>query len=212
MKLLDLFCCQGGASHGYALAGFEVTGVDLSPQKHYPYEFIQADALAYLAEHGHEYDAIVASPPCQAWSEATPVEIRATLPKLIAPTRAILKLLGKPYIIENVENARHDLIDPVMLCGTMFGLPVWRHRYFEASFPVFPPSASCDHSARPVTIHSGSHTRKKYGNTGAAAMREALGCPWMTTKGLHECIPPAYTKFLGEQLMAHIWLSRGITS
>jgi DNA (cytosine-5)-methyltransferase 1 len=200
-RLLDLFCGQGGAGMGYHRAGFEVTGVDLSPQPRYPFAFIQADALDYLAAHGHEYDVIHASPPCQGYSEATPIRIRHTLPRLIAPTREAGARAGKPYIIENVEGARRELRDPLMLCGTMFGLPVWRHRYFETvGFSPVAPSP-CDHRGRPVTIHCGSNTRKTRGVTTAAEARAALGIDWMTLAGLYESIPPAYTEYLGRQLL-----------
>jgi DNA (cytosine-5)-methyltransferase 1 len=203
-RLLDLFCGAGGAAMGYHRAGFDVTGVDRAPQKRFPFRFIQGDALAYLREHGHEYDAIVASPPCQAYSQATPLHHREVLPRLIAPTRDLLMELGKPYVIENVENARAELRDPVMLCGTMFGMPVWRHRYFECGGFALTVTGKCSHDAPPVTIHSGSHTRKLRGNTGVVAMREAMGIDWMTGKELYEAIPPAYTEFVGRALMDEV--------
>ena len=199
-KLLDLFCCQGGAGMGYHRAGFEVTGVDLHPQKRYPFTFIQGDALEYLREHGHEYDVIHASPPCQAYSESTPMKSRANYPKLIGPLRSLLQDIGQPYIIENVEGARSELVNPIMLCGTMFGLPVWRHRYFEMPGFSFPAPAGCDHRHRPVTIHCGSNTRKTRAFTTADEARKALGVEWMSLAGVYECIPPAYTQYLGQQI------------
>lgn len=131
--LLDTFCKAGGAGMGYHLAGFEVVGVDIEPQKHYPFEFHKADALEFIAQHGHEFDVIHASPPCQFGSEATPMAARANHENLIPATREALKHAGRPYVIENVENVRVWLKNPVMLCGSMFNLPVWRHRYFELS-------------------------------------------------------------------------------
>src|SRR3989304_4174740 len=104
--VLDLFCGGGGSSMGYFDAGFRVIGVDIAPQKHYPFTFIQADALEYCAAHGAEFDAIHASPPCQRYSIATPIRHRDNHPDLIAPTRVALQLTGKPFVIENVENAR----------------------------------------------------------------------------------------------------------
>ena len=202
-RLLDLFCCQGGAAMGYHRAGFEVVGVDIAPQPRFPFSFVRADALEYLRQHGHEYDLIHASPPCQAYSEATPLRHRERLPRLIAPVRDLLLALGQPYIIENVAGARAELRDPLMLCGTMFGLPVWRHRYFELGNGVdvaqLPPA--CRHNGPPVTLHSGSNTRKVRGNTTTKQAAEAMGIDWMTLGGLQESIPPAYTKWLGGQVL-----------
>jgi DNA (cytosine-5)-methyltransferase 1 len=131
VKLLDTYCGAGGCAVGYHRAGFEVVGVDINPQPRFPFEFHQGDAIEYIREHGHEFDVIHASPPCQRFSEATPMERRDKHPDLIAPTREAMQATGKPYVIENVENARAELANPVKLCGTMFGLPIWRHRYFE---------------------------------------------------------------------------------
>jgi DNA (cytosine-5)-methyltransferase 1 len=136
-RLLDLFCCEGGAGEGYRRAGFEVTGVDIEHRDYKPGKFVQADALAYLLEHGHEYDAIHASPPCQAYSNggnSARVRAQADRPRLIDPIRAALDALGKPYVIENVAGAVRvgALRCDVLLCGSMFpGLAVQRHRAFE---------------------------------------------------------------------------------
>jgi DNA (cytosine-5)-methyltransferase 1 len=136
-RILDLFCGAGGASAGYARAGFDVVGVDLNPQPRYPFEFHQADALTFPLDG---FDAIHASPPCQAYST-----MRRGLwkdrehPDLIAPIRDRLIGADVPYVIENVEGARRLLVNPVLLCGTMFGLgtkegnQLRRHRYFECS-------------------------------------------------------------------------------
>jgi len=217
MRLLDTFCGAGGAAVGYHRAGFAVVGVDVEPQPHYPFEFHQAEALAYIREHGHEFDVIHASPPCQRFSEATPVEYRDAHPDLITPTRALLQEIGKTYVIENVEGARSALVKPVMLCGTMFGLPIWRHRYFEIWPYWFLSPATCKHHRRPITVHSGSHTRKTWepvlctgGGDGKRAKRKtfrpresvavvrwAMGIDWMTQAELSQAIPPAYTEWLG---------------
>ena len=121
-RLLDLFCSAGGAAMGYHRAGFDVTGVDINPQPRYPFAFVQGDALEYVAAHGHEYDAIHASPPCQRYSKATIVHagVRETHPDLVAPARELLVASGAEWIIENVVGA--PLIAPARLCGTMFGL------------------------------------------------------------------------------------------
>jgi site-specific DNA-cytosine methylase len=129
-KLLDLFCGAGGAGQGYIDAGFEVTGVDIADQPDYPGAFIQGDALAYLASHGHEYDAIHASPPCQASSALTKGTNKGReYLNLIPATRALLELTGRPTVIENVQGS--DLRRDLTLCGEMFDLGVIRHRYFE---------------------------------------------------------------------------------
>lgn len=206
-RLLDLYCCAGGAGEGYRLAGFDVTGVDIRPQPRNPHRFILGDALAYLAEHGHEYDAIHASPPCQGYSHLTPEAHKGNYPKLIPQLRAMLRELGKPYIIENVAGARHELENPVMLCGSMFGLRTQRHRYFETSFAIVAPCA-CDHSQIPllVTTASKASRAKRF----ALGMQPktvknaplAYGIDWMTCEGLKECIPPAYTEYLGRAVLS----------
>ena len=146
-RLLDLFSGACGAAMGYARAGFDVVGVDNRPQKNYPFAFIQADALEYVAEHGHEYDAIHASPPCQGYSimNNLPWLKGREYPLLILPTLDALERLGKPYVIENVMGARYGQrglakrgledhgLQAGWLCGWMFGLPFQRHRLFASN-------------------------------------------------------------------------------
>ena len=200
---LGLFCCEGGAGMGYALAGYEVTGVDIVDQPRYPFEFVLGDALEYLETHGCEYDLIHASPPCQGYSNLTPEAHKGKYPKLIPALREILKRLGKPYVIENVAGARHELDNPVMLCGSMFGLRTRRHRYFETNFPVSAPS-SCNHSEMPLLVTTASKaSRAKRHALGILPKSvknapAAYGIDWMSCEGLKECIPPAYTRYLGE--------------
>lgn len=214
-RLLDLFCCEGGAGHGYALAGFDVTGVDITDQPNYPYRFVRADALAYVAEHGTEYDVIHASPPCQGYSTMTSAAARARWPRLIAPTRAALAATGRPWLIENVEGARRHLDHPVKLCGSGLGLAVRRHRYFETTLPLM--GAPCAHGTRvPFGVYGGHGDRGQiYRRPGTghrrsvkvrdlAHAREVMGMPWASWRGVVEAIPPAYTLFLGEQIMALI--------
>lgn len=136
-RLLDLYCGAGGAGTGYARAGFEVVGVDWKPQKRYPFTFVQGDAIEYLREHGHEFDAIHASPPCQAHSNITPDKSKHV--DMIPITRQTLQQIGKPHIIENVPGAKKAMVNPVMLCGAQFDLKVYRHRFFESSFPLLTP-------------------------------------------------------------------------
>jgi DNA (cytosine-5)-methyltransferase 1 len=226
-KLLDLFCGAGGAAMGYHRAGFDVVGVDIAPQKHYPFEFHQADALEYLAEHGVEFSAIHASPPCQAFSDLRHMPNHHDHVSLIEPVRRLLIASGRPFVIENVEGA--PLFDPVVLCGTMFGLGVkdanaelWRHRQFEINWPRFlvPP---CNHRAKSRVIGVyGGHGRDRrrvitvVGHTGGSSNRdgcqqftvaqraEAMGIDWMTGAELSQAIPPAYTEFIGRQLMQYL--------
>lgn len=215
MRLLDLFCCAGGAAMGYHRAGFEVVGVDVEPQPNYPFEFIQADALSLDPAWIASFDAIHASPPCQSYSDLAKRNKNAhEWPRLIEPVRQMLTASGRPYIIENVEGA--PLLDPVMLCGTMFpGLRVIRHRLFESNMQLSAPP----HGKHPLVF---THDKRKAhygkldqdtsfvqvtggGNCTMANARDALGIDWMRTKTeLNESIPPAYTEFLGRQIVALI--------
>lgn len=220
MRLLDLFCCAGGAGAGYARAGFTVTGVDVEPQRRYPFAFLQRDVLTLSADWIREhFDAVHASPPCQGYTEmVAPGQVGA--PRLIDETRALLEATGLPWIIENVEGARSAMRSPLLLCGTMFGLgaqghELQRHRLFESNVDLATPS--CAHSARPVIGVYGGHARNRSasnGNRGSTrdvwagghgvAASAALGIDWMTLAEMSEAIPPAYTEFLGVQLAAHI--------
>lgn len=205
-KLLDLHCGAGGAAKGYSDAGFEVTGVDIAPQPHYPYEFVQADALEFLAQHWWKFDAIHASPPCQKFSKMTRCRpgLADTLPDLVTPTRAHLDFYNKPYVIENVPGA--PLKAPIMLCGTMFGLELYRHRLFECNFRAKAPthlfhrvSAVHPDQWKPGLIMS------VVGNCAPIAhAREIMQIDWMTREELAEAIPPAYTEYIGG------WLRRRI--
>jgi DNA (cytosine-5)-methyltransferase 1 len=213
MKLLDLFCGAGGAGKGYIDAGFDVTGIDIAPQPDYPGTFIQDDALAYLAAHGHEYDAIHASPPCQASSALTKGTNKGReYLNLIPATRALLALHEKPTIIENVQGS--DLRRDLTLCGEMFGLAVIRHRYFELSgFPYIPTP----HKPHRGVIKGWNHGKlnpdgvyyQVYGAGGrkgtVAEWQDAMGIHWTDNrKSIAEAIPPAYTRFIGGQVMAYL--------
>lgn len=203
--LLDAFCKAGGAGMGYHLAGFEVVGVDIEPQKNYPFEFHQADALEFITEHGHEFDVIHASPPCQFGSVQTALRYRGNHKNYIPEVRELLQRIGKPYVIENVENVRSHLVNPIKLCGSMFGLNLWRHRYFEVWPDMFWLTPPCNHSQLPVLI-TGT-TRRKVGGRfefTAQECRDASGLHWMTRAELDEAIPPAYTRWLGERLLETI--------
>ena len=214
-KLLDLYSGAGGAARGYQQAGFHVTGVDIKPQSRYAGDvFIQADALEYLAEHGREYDAIHASPPCQGYSRMLCVTGGTTKPKLIAETRGVLQVTGRPYVIENVEMAKDDMQNWVLLCGTGFGLRVRRHRLFETAplLPVLVPPCHCKNGVRDgVLIGHRLRGPKPPGQVvppifTERELRAAIGVEWMSMVEMRESIPPAYTRFLGEHLLATVAL------
>lgn len=202
-RLLDLFCCAGGAAKGYADAGFDVTGVDIRPQPRYPFAFVQGDALAYLAEHGWNFDAVHASPPCQQYSVTRSRHKDREYPDLLAATRSALILNDRAWVIENVVGAPFHF--HVQLCGTMFGLRVYRHRRFESSFLMFQPHHP-KHSG-PALYQRGRKARYEAGgfvtvtgNVGSYC-GPAMGIDWMTGEELSQAIPPAYTKWIGEHLM-----------
>jgi DNA (cytosine-5)-methyltransferase 1 len=189
---------------GYYQAGFDVTGVDLFPQPRYPFKFIQADAVEYLREHGHEYAGAHASPPCQAHTNAQKI-MGNEHPDLISPTREVLLELGIPFVIENVPGA--PLNDPFELCGAMFALGTYRHRLFETNFNV-------DALEHPTHVARTTKMGRKpvdgemmhvVGNfSGVEKAKQAMGIDWMTRDGLRESIPPAYTKYIGAYLMEEI--------
>lgn len=218
-RCLDLYCCKGGAGYGYHLAGFEVTGVDIIPQPGYPFEFVQADAIEYLLAHGHLFDFIHASPPCQAHSDLRNTWNAHEHADLIPATREALQAIGRPYVIENVEGA--PLKDPVVLCGSMFGLGaegyrLERHRQFESSFPLPQPDHACKGNSRPVIgIYGGKVRNRRAIPSGSQQSRvgttlplelgqEAMGIDWMNRKGLSQAIPPAYTRWIAETWLASL--------
>lgn len=208
MKILDLFCCAGGAAMGYHRAGFEVVGVDINPQPNYPFKFIQADAVEYPLDG---FDAVHASPPCQKHST---LQYRTGLDYVcfIDSTRQRLKEWGGTWIIENVVGA--PLIDPVRVCGSAFGLGVRRHRLFESNIEL--RGTECNHAVQPEPIDvSGTGGRRlgarldgKGGNSrkprNLEEAREVMGIHWMVRRELSQAIPPAYTEYLGHQLMAYL--------
>ena len=222
-RLLDLFCCAGGAARGYADAGFDVLGVDVEPQPRYPFAFLRADVLALEPRFLAYFDAVHASPPCQGYTALRHAPGAKGAPRLIAPVRALLQAAGRPWVIENVEEARVELRAPVLLCGSMFGLgargaQLLRHRLFETSFPLKPPSPCAHDQERPVVGVYGGHarirssrfggrtTRDDWGTGGhKPVMSEAMGgMPWATCAEMSEAIPPAFTAHIGRQLLDHV--------
>lgn len=213
-RLLDLFCCAGGAGKGYHDAGFDVVGVDIDIQERYPFKFIQADALSYVAEHWQEFDAIHASPPCQAYSAMKVMFDAKVHPELIEPTRVLLEATGLPYVIENVPGA--PMLNALTLCGSMFGLgaagfQLRRHRQFESNVMLMAPGR-CAHRQPTIGIYGG-HVRCRsamFWRDSAADFPgyhkkelagEAMRIDWMTMNQMSEAIPPAYTEFIGGQLL-----------
>ena len=228
-RLLDLFACEGGAGVGYDRAGWRVEGVELDKNRaaRYPFTVHVTDAIEYVKEHGHEYDAIHASPPCQWYTRGNaprrgePSKWERTIP----PIREALEATGKPYVIENVKDAGWDLRNPVTLCGCMFDLTtidtdgirihLQRPRLFETNWGMTAPRA-CDHSAHEwvAGAYGGARRDKyeaKYVRRGGyvppdkEVVKALLGVEHdMTWQGLYECLPPAYTEHVGRQLLEHL--------
>ena len=250
-RLLETHGCQGGAHAGYVRAGWDVTGVDIDKRhaRYYPGELVIADAATYIREHGHEYDAIHTSPPCQWYTRGNAPRRgqESKWERTIPPIREALESTGRPYVIENVKDAGWDMHDPVRLCGCMFDLSVrdytctaashedriahlisgacdrtngvtvhlQRPRLFETNWPLAAPRA-CDHSTHEwvAGAYGGARRDKfeaKYVRKGGYVPREKsvvkalLGIEHdMTWNGLYECLPPAYTEFIGSRLLAYL--------
>lgn len=204
-KILDLYCGAGGASMGYHLAGFEVTGIDLKHGKRYPFTYRRMSVLDLTANDLQAFDFIHASPPCQTFSITKNLRIAQGKSTdkldLLEPTRKLLIESGKPYVIENVKGA--PLINPVQLCGSSFGLKVRRHRLFESNLPI--KGSECDHKSqgRPVGVYGSMKDEIPNGGKTAESLSEgqsAMGIDWMLWGELVEAIPPIYTQYIGQQV------------
>jgi len=213
-RLLDLFCGAGGCSAGYHRAGFDVVGVDINPQPNYPFEFVQADALAFPLDG---FDVIHASPPCQDYSKAMR-HLSGDYPRLIEPVRDRLASSGAHWVIENVFGSplptQSDLFGRhgTGLCGSMFGLQmaglqILRHRLFEASSPLAPPRG-CDHSLPVFNPHNDIGRQRIYDAIGRRDPEkpwlDTMGVGWMSRYEGREAVPPAYTEYIGRQLLEHL--------
>ena len=207
-RMLDLFCGAGGAAMGYHRAGFDVVGVDIAPQPRYPFEFHQADALTYPLDG---FDVIHASPPCQGYTRARHIQGREH-PQLLDALRERLSASGIPWVMENVNEA--PMPHYLMLCGTHFGLRVYRHRQFESSHLLLSPGR-CHHPVKLLPgylcVYGAGARETQTGNRGnhyrratRAEARAAMGIDWMTRAELSQAIPPAYTEFIGGQLIRSI--------
>jgi DNA (cytosine-5)-methyltransferase 1 len=227
MRLLDLFCGGGGAAMGYHRAGFEIVGVDIMPQPRYPFKFVKADALMYAVAFGRQFDIIHASPPCLYHTRLQKIhQNKKGHRDHIKSTRNVLKWIRIPYVIENVPGARRELIDPIMLCGTMFSLEtkdgnqLQRHRFFECPGLPLILTPPCRHlSGSMIGVHGGrQHPKRRktvgvYGSSGGSskrdsrkmfgmnARREVMQIDWMTRDELNQAIPPAYTEWLGKKMI-----------
>jgi DNA (cytosine-5)-methyltransferase 1 len=238
--LVDLCCGAGGASEGYRRAGWFVVGVDLKPQRHYPFPFAQMDALKALSillarapirfldpDSGEwiwldlsQIDAFHASFPCQAYS-VTAKSHGNEHPRLIEPGRPLLEATGKLYVMENVVGAPFLPERTIILCGSEFGLTardddgtyleLRRHRLFESSTSLI-RNTGCRHDPAAIVggVYGNGPSRrtdpenraKRGGYTPPAHIRRALmGIDWMNRNELSESIPPAYTEFVGKQLL-----------
>lgn len=204
-KVLDLYCGAGGASMGYHLAGFEVTGIDVKHGKRYPFTYKRMSVLDLTPDDLQGFDFIHASPPCQTFSITKNLRIAQGKSTdkldLLEPTRKLLIESGKPYVIENVKGA--PLINPVQLCGSSFGLKVRRHRLFESNLPIY--GSECDHKTqgRPVGVYGSMKDEIPNGGKTAESLeegRQAMGIDWMLWGELVEAIPPIYTQYIGQQV------------
>ena len=209
MRLLDIFCGAGGASKGYEMAGFDVTGIDLKSGKRYPFTYIKKDFKTLTVEDLQDYDVIHASPPCQTFSITKNLRIaqnkKTDKEDLLDVTRQLLIDSGKPYVLENVPGA--PLRNPIQLCGSVFNLQVRRHRLFESNMPL--KGSGCDHKqqGRPVGIYGSLNDKIPGGGQTAKTIeiaREAMGINWMIWTELVEAIPPMYTEFIGKQVMTYL--------
>ena len=204
-KLLDLFCGAGGCSVGYHRAGFDVVGVDIKPQPRYPYKFVQADAMTFPLDG---FDVVHASPPCQAYTVSAQSQRNAgkVYPDLLRETRELLEANGAPWVIENVPGApmRADF----RLCGCFFDLELRRERWFETSwngFALLPPHRHTHPVPSVVGYGTPTWVREKLGyNPTIQQYRASMGIDWMNRNELSQAIPPAYTEFIGKQLIEHL--------
>lgn len=225
LRLLDLYCCAGGASKGYSDAGFEVVGCDIQHQPHYTFEFYQDDALHALDTllsgkqwNGYslsDFAAIHASPECKGYTICN-LSPKDLYEKQIDLIRDRLKATVKLYVIENVMNAKKSLRASLLLCGSMFDLRTQRHRLFETNIPTLLMTPPCNHNSATIAVYGHSvwdssllGTPRKDGRSRPDSVsikvgREVMGIDWMNIEELAEAIPPAYTRWLGKQLLREI--------
>lgn len=226
-RILILCCGAGGCAMGYWIAGWEPVGVDIVPQPHFPFEFHRVDAMTFPLDG---FDAVHAGPPCQAYGRLRHREDASMYPKLIKPLRErfAAEIPRVPYVIENVEDALPEMVEPARFCGSSFGIRVRRHRLMETNWPLAAPS--CDHAwqdgHKPYRLYVGKSRTNGLGyrhsgiqqvfggnhNVGGRSLfmkSVAMGIDWMTEDEINESIPPAYTVYIGRRLLAHIESAEG---
>jgi DNA (cytosine-5)-methyltransferase 1 len=216
--LLDLYCGAGGAAMGYHRAGFEIIGVDRVDQPRYPFTFIRSDVFEFLGNESTRVDVVHASPPCQAHVQPSVKHRRGigtiadTRVDLIPATRSALESSGLPWVIENVMGAKNVLRDPTLLVGAMFNLDVHRPRFFETSFTL-PPRPRKARERGTVAVYGALDGRRLWTRADGSELRacrtveegaRAMGIDWMTWPELIEAVPPAYTEWIGRQLLSHL--------
>lgn len=226
--ILDTYCGAGGVARGLVAAGWVVVGVDNDPAKlrQYPYAHYLGDALEFIHKHGHEFHAIWASPDCRGYSRAT-INLPDRLDRYdreIAAVRDLLVASGKPYVIENVGDARPELLNPYLLCGRMFNLSATdtdgthlvldRHRYFETNWPMWQPEHTPHYRDEEVQVAGlygmGKNDKQEAKDVGAGyvpsdgkVLADLLGIERgsMTRDAMYKAIPPAYSHYIGAQLL-----------
>lgn len=214
---LIVYSGQAGEAGGYVRAGWDVICTDIEKQPRCPFPFVRMAALDAIAKYGHMVQLIAGGPVCKAYSKTARIHA-AGHPEQIPETRAAMVATGKPYVIENVEDAGPELIDPVMLCGQTFGLRTYRHRLFESNIPlkrpapptpqVAPEACGFDHLSplakmgRPIKDGEFYHAVGNF--SGVELVRRDMGVPWMSREGINQCIPPAYSEYIGRQIMSQL--------
>lgn len=191
-RIADLFCGAGGAGMGLHRAGFEVVGFDIAAQRNYPFEFHEQDALTVDLS---DFDAVWASPPCQRYSRFTPNRIKPKHWDSIPPTREFLASSHKSYVIENVPCS--PLRVRLVLHGPMFGALLLRERWFESNIRLAQPFF---HYRLGQPLHFGGNSKGRKVASKQELARD-MDIDWMTRTEMGQAIPPAYSEFVGRQLM-----------
>ncbi len=251
-RIADVCCCGGLAADGYAavFGAAAVSGFDLEPQPDYPYPFTQVDGIAWMnTDEPEQFDALHQSWPCQALTTAGHLRTaqggKSKYPNLLTPGLALTRERWnhKPWILENVDDNQgkaRAIMAPregeslIMLCGSMFGLQVQRHRLFLANFPLRQPAPApnppgvksrskyrdlgCRHHTFPLdpisgkprpwgvwhvaadSVPDGGRTARD-AEHGRQVMGVARSLPWGKLK---EGFPPAYTSWVGADLLAEL--------
>lgn len=205
-RLLDIGCCQGSSSYGYVQAGWDVKGNDIVPQPRYPYAFILADGLDLLADRSFmsQFDGVHMSWPCQGYTNCQRIQGREH-PQLVDQGRELVLRTGLPYVMENVIGA--PMINPIMLCGSMFGLHTYRHRLFESNVALHAPKHPV-HTSRQIKmgrpVRDGEYYQAVGNFSNVSYVRRDLGLHWMNRDGLRESFPWQYAQHAGAQLIRHL--------